>query len=119
MPTTSYHQAIFTLDDVIYTNTGAIRLRNLTGRTLNISQVFCEVGTAPTGNDIVVDINKNDVTIFTDQANRPRILAGSNSGYTTAVDISSWYANEYLTMDIDEIGSIIVGSNLVVTVVYQ
>lgn len=119
LPTTSYHQAIFTLDDVIYTNTGAIRLRNLTGRTLNISQVFCEVGTAPTGNDIVVDINKNDVTIFTDQANRPRILAGSNSGYTTAVDISSWYANEYLTMDIDEIGSIIVGSNLVVTVVYQ
>jgi hypothetical protein len=76
------------------------------------------VNTVPTGAAIVVDINKNGTSIFTSQANRPTILAGANSGGPgVAPDITSIAAGDFLTVDVDQIGSVVVGSDLVVTVI--
>lgn len=118
-PATDYHQAIFTLDGALQLSVGSLKIRNLMNRTLNISRVYCDVGTAPTGSNIIIDINKNGTTIFTDQSNRPVILNGTTSGETTNINVSSWFDGEYLTMDIDAIGSITIGSDLTVTIIYQ
>lgn len=82
--------------------------------------VSCTANGAPTGDDIIVDVNKNDVTIFTDQGNRPVIPDGLNlSGETTSIDDPAVDAGDYLSVDIDQIGSVIPGANLTVTVRYR
>ena len=76
------------------------------------------VGTAPTGADIIVDINKNGTTIYTTQGNRPTITASANAGGPGATpDITSLAAGDYLTVDIDQIGSSVAGSDLTVSVI--
>jgi len=76
------------------------------------------VGTAPTGTDLIVDINRNGTSIYTTQANRPSITAGQNAGGPgTAPDVTALVAGDYLTVDIDQIGSSVAGSDLTVTVI--
>lgn len=85
-----------------------------------IINVTAAVGTAPTGADIVLDVNKNGVTVFTTQANRPRILAGTFQESVDAVpDIVSVVNDEYLTVDVDAVGSVVAGSDLTVFVRYS
>lgn len=72
------------------------------------------VGTAPTGASLIVDINKNGTTIFTTQGNRPTIAAGSNLASTTAPDVTTFVAGDYITVDVDQIGSTVAGADLVV-----
>lgn len=82
-----------------------------------ISSVWASVGTAPTGSSIIVDINKNGTTIFTTQANRPTIAIGAAySGNVTNMDITSLSAGDYITIDIDQIGSTVAGADLTVCV---
>jgi len=59
-PITEKSQAIFTIEGSLTVGSGTIRIRNRTGRTLTISEVHCEVNTAPVGAAIIVDIHKND-----------------------------------------------------------
>jgi hypothetical protein len=76
------------------------------------------VGTAPTGANLIVDVNKNGTTIYTTQGNRPTITATQNAGGPgTAPDITALAAGDYLTVDIDQIGSTIAGSDLTVSVI--
>lgn len=82
---------------------------------LEIQHARLSVSTAPTGADLIVDINKNGTTMFTTQANRPRIAAGAyTESATTAPDVVSVAAGDRLTVDIDQVGSTVAGSNLVV-----
>lgn len=112
------NQALFTLEGILFTNPGKIRIYNQLGRTATISKVFIAVDTQPTVSSIIVDINKNGTTIFTNQAHRPSITALSNTGSTSTIDVATWNDGEYLTMDIDQIGSPTAGSDLSVHVVY-
>ena len=89
---------------------GVLRCYNTLGRNMTIEEVEISVGTAPTGQAIVVDINKNGVTIFTNQAHRPQIAAGANVGTTTDIDVPAWNDGDYLTMDVDQTGSIVPGA---------
>ena len=74
-------------------------------------------GTAPTGASLIADINKNGVTMFTTQANRPTIAAGANSaGAVTLPDITALAAGDYVSVDIDQIGSGVAGSDLTVAI---
>lgn len=72
------------------------------------------VGTAPTGASLIVDINKNGTTLFTTQANRPTITATNRLASTTAPDVTTFAAGDYITIDVDQIGSTVAGSDLVV-----
>lgn len=86
--------------------TGRHRLYNDTTSALTIAGVRASVGTAPTGSALTVDVNRNGTTIFSTQANRPSIAAGSNtSGKVTAMDVTDFAIGDYLTVDVDAAGT--------------
>jgi len=86
--------------------------------TFSISKVILWGDNAPTGADLIVDINKNGTTIFTTQANRPKISAGSNSGESGTPNITSINKGDRLSVDTDQVGSTTPGGDdLLVTVI--
>jgi hypothetical protein len=115
---TRYGTTIFTIDGAATTVTGKLRIYNKSGLTRTIVRVWACANTAPTGQALTVDIHKSATTIFTNQANRPTIAAGENYGDTTTVGVSSWSDGEYLTMDVDAVGSIVAGSDVTVGIEY-
>lgn len=96
---------------------GAHRIYNDTGATLTIRSVRATVTTVPTGASIIVDVNVDGTTIFSTQANRPTIaISGNTSGKVTNMNTTSIVDGSYFTVDIDQVGSTITGSNLTVQV---
>lgn len=74
--------------------------------------------TAPTGQAIIVDVNKNGTTVYTTAANRPTIADGANSGGPGLTpDVTTLAAGDYVTVDIDQVGSGTAGSDLTVCVI--
>jgi len=99
------------------TTTGLLRVPiHATGTIVSVRAM---VTTAPTGSGVIIDLNKNGTTMYTTQANRPTIAASANSVNATLPDVTSLSAGDYLTVDIDSIGSTIAGANLVVSVRYS
>ena len=103
-------------DAYVDTNLGGILVgENLDNET--ISKVKIYVVTAPTGASLIVDVDKNGTTIFTNQANRPEIAIGANADDSGAPDVTTLTAGDRLTWAIDQIGSTVAGANLYVTIV--
>lgn len=106
----------FSKSSILAVSTGTMRLP-IVG-TYTITGVRLMVGTAPVSASIIIDVNKNGTTIFTTQGNRPTIAAGANSGGPgTAPDVTSLAAGDYLTIDIDQVGSSVAGSDLTVAII--
>jgi uncharacterized protein YuzE len=118
-----------------------------------IVQVDVAINTAPTGADVLLDINKNGTTIFTDQTKRPKIVAGTNAAASVKVTrgvavnpgpgtnqpndtgvgyvnvnggvvpsdtpVATLAAGDYITVDVDQIGSTVAGSNAVVSLLLK
>jgi hypothetical protein len=108
--------AIWSKQGTLVVGTGVLRIYNDTGKTLTFVKVRISVGTAPTGATIIVDVNKNGTTIFTTQGGRPVIAISGNTGTSTAMDVTTLADGDYLTVDIDQIGSTIAGSDLTIQV---
>jgi len=81
-----------------------------------VETVRAAVNTAPTGAALVVDVNKNGTTIYTDQGKRPSIAAGTNTDLGDSPDVTALAAGDYLTVDVDQVGSTVSGADLTVTV---
>ena len=81
-----------------------------------VETVRAAVHTPPAGAALVVDVNKNGTTIYTNQANRPSIAAGANSATGNNPAVTTLAAGDYLTVDVDQVGSATAGSDLTVTV---
>ncbi len=113
------HQALLYFAGTLEVGSSPLRIYNATGTSKTISKVFLACDTAPTGSAIICDVHKNGVTIFTTQSNRPQIAAGTNTGQSTSIDVSTWAADEYITAHIDQIGSTIAGKDLVLHIVYS
>ena len=97
---------------------GAGTLRLPIDASYTITGVRLTVGTAPTGANLIVDVLKNGSTVFTTSANRPTITAGSNSGGPGAApDLPTIAAGDYLTINIDQVGSTVAGADLVVSII--
>lgn len=96
---------------------GTTRFYNDTGSTWQVVSVRAQVEEAPTGAAILIDVNLNGTTIFTNQANRPQIAAGQNYGNKTTPDVLSIPDGSYLTIDIDSVGTITYGADLMVQIV--
>lgn len=94
-----------------------LRWKNGLGRPLTIHGVWVSADTAPTGADLIVDVNKNGTTIFTTQANRPRILAGQNDGATAVPDITAVNDGDHLMVVIDAVGSTVAGADVSVGII--
>ncbi len=113
------HQTILTFVGDLTVADNPLHLYNELGSNQTISKVFLSVATAPTDCSIIVDVHKNGVTIFTNQAHRPTILDSGLFGYTTDIDVPAWDEDDYLTAHIDQIGSGTAGSDLVVHIVHN
>jgi hypothetical protein len=107
--------AVFSRGGTLLVVTGAGRHYVL--RACKILGVVAAVGTAPTGASILCDVNKNGTTVFTTQGNRPSIAAAATKVSSAAVpDVTTLAAGDLLSVDIDQVGSSVAGSDLTVTV---
>lgn len=107
----------FSYTGTLVAGTGKSRLYNDTGRSLTIVAIRATVTTAPTGATVIVDVNKNGTTIFTTQGNRPTVaISGFTSGKVSNMDVTSLADGDYLTIDLDQIGSTVPGADLTVQV---
>lgn len=80
-----------------------------------IEEVRCHLVTAPTGSSFLVDVNDDGTTIFTTQGNRPSIAASSNDDTSGTPDGGVAVAKDsVITVDVDQIGATIPGSDLVI-----
>lgn len=95
----------FSFGGILSPVVGTSRLYNPTSRSLTIGKVWIQAAVGPVGQALIVDVNKNGTTIYTTQANRPKINDGSTVGNSPAADITSWGPDEYLTVDIDQVGT--------------
>lgn len=86
-------------------------------QTVTVTNVVATVGTAPTGASLIFDVNKNGTTIFTTQANRPTITATNFTDLSSTPDVTSFSSGDYITVDVDQIGSTIAGADAVVRIV--
>lgn len=113
-PVAAVLPAVFSYPGTLTVKVGGARFYLQANRT--ISYVMASVGTAPAGASVIVDVNRNGVTIFTTQANRPTITAGTNSDLTNTPDVTALSAGDYLTVDVDQIGSTTAGADLTVQI---
>lgn len=110
----TYRIETFSIPGTLVVGTGVARL--YFPRACTIINVLASAGTAPTGASLIIDVNKNGTTIFTTQGNRPTIAAGTNSDTSSVPDVTSIAAGDYLTVDIDQIGSTVAGANAVISI---
>lgn len=103
----------FQQQGVLTTGVGAMRY--YLGGGYVIESVRASVGNPCSGDSIIVDVNRNGTTIFTDQADR---LTIPQATYTTTATpaITTLAPGDYLTVDIDQVGSTVAGSNLLVQI---
>lgn len=104
----------FTRTGALITGVGTTRLPIT--RALTIIRARIAVGVAPTGSTVIADINRNGTTIFTTQARRPQIAEGSFISPAAVPDVQVLAAGDYMTIDIDQIGSTVAGSDLTATI---
>jgi hypothetical protein len=110
----SYQETLtFTITGALATQVGAVRL--YLDYDCTVLGVRASVGVSPTGADVIVDVNKNGSTMFTNQANRPRVVAGAFTG-TAVPAVATLAKDDYLTVDVDQVGSVTAGTHLVVQV---
>lgn len=105
----------FPYPGTLQTGTNVTRTPIIIPFNVNVKKAFARIMTAPTGASVIVDINRNGTSIWnTNQANRLTIAAGANSASQTSFDTTSLSEGDYLTLDIDQIGSTVAGVDLIV-----
>lgn len=110
----TYQVQVFTVPGTLSVGTG--RAKFYIPGPITLGNVRASVGTAPTGADITIDVNKNGTTVFTTQTNRPKIFAGQTLVSTSTPNITEFTTGDYITVDIDAIGSLNPGSDLTVQI---
>lgn len=101
--------------------TTSSKVRTPIAYALYVEQVLVEVGTAPTGAALIVDVKKNGTTIFTTTANRPTVAISGFSSPTTGAgsgvpDVTNFAAGDVLEVDVTQVGSTVAGSDLGVAI---
>lgn len=104
----------FSYAGVVAAGTGSARY--YFERSMTVTSVRASVGTAPTGATLIVDVNKNGTTIYTTQANRPTIAISGFTATANSPDVTTFTSGDYLTVDIDQVGSTVAGSDLTVEI---
>lgn len=87
-------------------------------RSATVVNVIVGSSVVPVGATIIFDLNKNGITMFTTQASRPTIALGNTYDGLSVPDITTIIAGDYLTADIDQVGSTTAGADAVLIVEY-
>lgn len=104
----------FSISGTLAVSTGAMRY--YFDGNYTITNVLASVSTAPTGASVIFDVNKNGTTIFSTQGNRPTIAASGFTDLSSTPDVTTLASGDYITVDIDQIGSSVAGANAVVRI---
>jgi hypothetical protein len=86
---------------------------------VTVTGVYLNCKTAPTGAALIVDINVGstpDAVGTSIMTTRAQINAAAYSGNSTAIATTNLNAGDYISMDIDQVGSTVAGSGLTVEV---
>lgn len=111
-------EVIFSISDLLTVNTGNLRMYNQLGSNFHIGEVFIAVNTPPSGTTVIrADVNNNGTSIFTSEAHQPIISIGTYTGSTTIIDLPDFNNGDYLTLDLDQVGNTIPGSDLTAHVI--
>jgi hypothetical protein len=86
-------------------------------QAMTIIKVYAYVKTPSSGQAIIVDINKNGSTIWSNQANRVEIAAAGQTGSQTSFNTISLSEGDILTFDIDQVGSGTAGADITIAVI--
>jgi hypothetical protein len=104
----------FSVTGALTVKTGASRIYlegNYTFETCRAA-----VNTAPTGAAVICDVNKNGTTIYSTQGARPQIAISGFSATGNSPAINTFTIGDYISVDIDQIGSSVAGADLTVTI---
>jgi hypothetical protein len=105
---------IFTVPGSLYTTTSATPIL-IAHRALTITKAYAAVKTAPTGASLIVDLNKAGTSIWSgDQSKRLTIAASGYTDTETSFTTTALAEEDQLTLDIDQVGSTVTGSDLTV-----
>lgn len=101
-------------DETTALTTGTAKVTFIVPFAFTLTDIAASVTTAPTGADLIVDVNEGGTSIMT--TNKLRIDAGEKSTATAAtpptLTDTSLAAGAEITIDIDQIGSTIAGAGL-------
>jgi len=104
---------IFPLKGTLFTDTLIIQLPVI--KNSIITRAFAYANTAPTGANLIFDMNKNGTSIWAStQANRLTITATNQTGSQTSFDTTALTQDDILSIDVDQTGSTIAGADAVV-----
>lgn len=111
-----YHEetfAFFTSGNLSVANRVAAAIVGVGGTVVDVRAAL---DTAPVGASVILDVNKNGVTMFTTAANAPTIAAGQTVSTTTLPDVVILAPGDLLTVDVDQIGASTPGAGLYLSV---
>lgn len=106
-----------TIPGALFVGAGTVQLP--VWRSCVIMNVRVRLGTAPTGAAAIFDVNKNGTTIFTTQGNRPQVAAAGQQDLASVPDVTALAAGDYLTVDVDQVGSTVTGADAVIIIEYM
>ncbi len=118
------HAGVAGTQTFIFGDAGALEVKTGSHRLylpygVQITEVEISVGVAPTGAAVTVDVHVNGTTIFTTPSNRPSIAASGFVDSTTTIEDDTHTDGQYITVDIDQIGSTLPGEDLTVVISYK
>ena len=106
-------------DETTDLTTGTAKITFRMPNDLTLTEVRASVGTAPTGANLIVDVNANGTSIFT--TDLLSIDAGEKTSVTAAtppnITTTSLSDDDEITVDIDQIGSTVAGTGLKITLI--
>lgn len=112
----TYRIVTFTIPGTLTVGSGVARL--YFPRASTVINIIAGVGTAPTGSSATFDVNKNGTSLFSGTP-KPTITAGTNSDTSSVPDTTAIAAGDYLTVDVDAVGSTVAGSDATITIEYR
>lgn len=107
------------LTGAVTAGAGKGRYTNTHDYPVRLREVNLHAGTAPTGADLIVDVNVEGSTAFSAQTGRPKIVAGQTRGSAVPArtgDPVNVQPGETVTVDVDQVGSTVAGSDLDIVV---
>jgi hypothetical protein len=88
----------------------------ITDGTFAIESIAARLGVAPTGSSAILDVNKNGTSVFVSAGDRPTIIDGGTVATVGSWNNVTYTTGDYLSIDIDQVGSAVTGANLVVVI---
>ena len=104
---------LFAIDSTLFTGTNLTPII-IVPQAMTIVKAYASIKTAPTGADLIIDLNKDGTTIWSTQANRLTISDGATTATQTSFNTTSLAEGSEITVDLDQVGSTVSGADLTI-----